>query len=87
MNAFGFYPLDPVSATYQVGTPLFDDITISVGAGKILHISAKRASSEAFYVRSARINGKKAENWMLWHRQLSQGGELVFDLTDSPENG
>src|SRR3546814_699595 len=34
LSALGFYPVDPVSAIYVFGSPLFDVAEVTVGAGK-----------------------------------------------------
>jgi predicted alpha-1,2-mannosidase len=83
MNAMGFYPVDPVSGAYDIGTPLFDHVELSVGSGRVLSIEAQRASSQSIYVKSVTLNGHPQTNWKLSHRDLSKGGRLVFELVDT----
>jgi len=84
MNAIGFYPVDPVSGQYDVGTPLFDSLILSVVGGRKLTIVAKHESPESIYVKSVALNGRKQTNWKLNHSDLRIGGELTFELTDAP---
>ena len=37
-SALGFYPLNPVGGDYVIGTPLFEQADIAVGAGKVFKI-------------------------------------------------
>src|SRR5437868_7396948 len=42
--AMGFYPLNPVSGEYMIGSPLFQKVTLNLG-GKTFVISADRKST------------------------------------------
>ncbi len=84
MNALGFYPVDPVSGQYDIGTPLFDLIALAVGGGNTLTIEAHRQSPTSIYVKSVTLNGKPQTDWKLNHRDLAQGGRLVFTLIEDP---
>ena len=54
ISALGFYPVDPVSGNYVVGTPLFDRAVVDLGDGKSLVLEAKRRCSIAIVNPSAR---------------------------------
>jgi predicted alpha-1,2-mannosidase len=82
MSALGFYPVDPVSGQYDIGTPLFDRMELRVGGGKTLSIEAQRESPGALYVKSVTLNGEPQTDWKLKHRDLTQGGRLVFTLVE-----
>ena len=40
-NMLGFYPLSPASGNYIIGSPLFANVTLDVGAEKLLVVSAE----------------------------------------------
>jgi len=82
MNAFGFYPIDPTSTDYEIGTPLFDRMRLRVENGNTLEIHAKRQSPQSIYVRSTTFNGRPVIDWKLHHAELAQGGRLEFELAD-----
>jgi len=84
MNALGFYPVDPVSGQYDIGTPLFDRVDLSVGRGKTLTIKAQREQAGAIYVKSVTLNGRPQTGLKLNHQDLAKGGELVFTLAQDP---
>jgi putative alpha-1,2-mannosidase len=84
ISALGFYAVDPVSANYVIGTPLFDRAIVQVGNGKELVIEAKRKSPDDKYVQSVTLNGKPHENVWFRHADVAQGGTLVFAMGNAP---
>jgi len=87
-SAMGFYPVSPGLPEYQIGTPRFDDTTVRLPTGKIIHIVAAGAEAGALYVRSVTWNGRpilqSSRGWTIAHADLIQGGELVFTLSSTP---
>jgi predicted alpha-1,2-mannosidase len=84
LSALGFYPVDPVSAVYVLGSPLFDAATVKLGSGRILRVRATGNGPACPYVQSVRWNGRPwTRNWIA-HADLAKGGELVFAMGPSP---
>ncbi|KAH9843627.1 glycoside hydrolase family 92 protein [Rhodofomes roseus] len=84
-SALGFYPVDPVSATYVVGTPFYDKVTISFpDASQPLVISAPGAPTKP-YVKSLTVNGEALSQPIITHQQIANGGEIVFEMSDTPQ--
>jgi predicted alpha-1,2-mannosidase len=84
LSAMGFYPVTPGVPRYAIGTPHFDQMTLRVGPGKTLHVVASGAESGKFYVRSVRLNGVTLDRPSIQHSEIMAGGELVFEMSDSP---
>ena len=84
ISALGFYAVDPVSAKYDFGTPLFDRVEVTVGQDRTLHIEALRESPKAIYIRSVTWNGTPIKGLSIDHAALAQGGRLTYHLGDSP---
>jgi predicted alpha-1,2-mannosidase len=84
ISALGFYAVDPVSANYVFGTPLFDRATVHLGDGKKLVIEAQRESPEHFYIQSVTLNGKPYEKTWFRHADIADGGSIVFHLGNEP---
>ncbi|MES2394080.1 MAG: GH92 family glycosyl hydrolase [Acidobacteriota bacterium] len=84
ISALGLYAVDPVSAMYDIGTPLFDHAEIALPGGRKLVIEAKRDSPESIYVHGLVWNGKPVHGLVVEHAQLAQGGTLTFHLGDKP---
>ena len=84
LSALGFYPVDPVSAVYVFGSPLFDDVEVDLQNGRTLRIRAQGNAPDRPYVQSVWWNDKAwTRNWIS-HADLIQGGELVFKMGGKP---
>ncbi|VDB92408.1 unnamed protein product [Peniophora sp. CBMAI 1063] len=84
-SALGFYPVNPVSGEYVVGTPFFDKTTIHLpGAPQPLVITAPGATHQP-YVKSITVNGDRLERPVILHSQIKDGGEIVFEMSGEPQ--
>ena len=83
-SALGFYPVDPVSATYVLGSPLFDRATVQVGGGRKLIVEARGNAPDRPYVRAVTWNGRPWTKSWIAHADLVKGGRLVFDMSATP---
>jgi predicted alpha-1,2-mannosidase len=83
-TAMGFYPIDPVSGEYMIGSPLFAKLTLTLQGGKRFVISAPRNSPANLYIQSARLNGSPLEVPIVTYRQIMAGGLLEFDMGPMP---
>jgi predicted alpha-1,2-mannosidase len=86
MSALGLYAVDPVSATYVLGTPLFERASIHVGNGKTLKIETKRSSPSQKYVTAVALNGKPLDRLWVHHHEIASGATLTFTLGDQPNH-
>lgn len=80
-SALGFYPLDPVSGDYEIGSPLVRGATLKIGTAT-LRIVVKNYAPDRWKVKSVTFNGKPVVNWKVRHTDIVKGGELVFDLME-----
>jgi len=80
-SSFGFYPFDGFSATYVLGAPQIQEVTLDLPGGGRLHIVAKGLSEEAMYVNRVTFNGREVKNLTISHAELMRGGELIFEMT------
>ncbi len=81
-SAVGFYPVCPGQNEYAIGTPVFDKVTIDVGKGKYFIIKANNVSDKNIYIQSAELNGKKYNKSYLKHKDIMNGGEMIFEMGD-----
>ena len=82
--AMGFYPVNPVSGDYLLGSPLFERLTLNLANGKHFVVSAPRNSSTNIYIQSARLNGTPLDIPVVTHAQIQAGGLLEFDMGPTP---
>jgi predicted alpha-1,2-mannosidase len=80
LSAMGFYPVCPGNGEYAIGTPLFDEVKISLENGKTFTITSKRETVGSFFVKDLQLNGKKHASTVLKHTDIMGGGKLVFTL-------
>jgi predicted alpha-1,2-mannosidase len=83
-SAMGFYPVDPISLRYQIGTPLVDKAQFTLANNKTFTILAHRQSEKDIYIKSVTLNGKKLNQSYISHSQLMDGGKLVFEMSEKP---
>lgn len=83
-SAMGFYPVNPASAEYDIGSPIFDKIEMDLPNGKTFTVCAAGASGKAKYIQSASINGEALATPKFTHAQMMEGGELVLAMGERP---
>ncbi len=83
-SAMGFYPVSPGRPVYDLGSPLFEKVTLSLPEGKAFTIRAKGVSDRNKYIQSATLNGKPLDRPWLWHREVVEGGTLELVMGARP---
>jgi predicted alpha-1,2-mannosidase len=78
-SALGFYPVNPADGRYILGVPILKEATIRAGSNKFT-MEARNLSPENCFVKSVELNGKKLERNYIDHREIQQGGRLVFSM-------
>ncbi len=84
MSALGFYPVDPSSPDYILGSPLFDEATVHMGNGRDFKIVARNNSAQNMYIQSATMNGKTWDKPWFSHADIAEGGTLVLTMGPAP---
>jgi predicted alpha-1,2-mannosidase len=84
MSALGFYPVDPSTPDYILGSPLFNEATIHMGNGHDFTIVARNNSAKNIYIQSATMNGKQWNKPWFSHSDIAGGGKLVLTMGPEP---
>ena len=88
MGLFDVKGLTEIDPKFQVGSPLFDRITIQLNqdyySGQKFIIETKNNSPENKYIESIALNGKKQGSILLPFTDVVNGGELVIELNLTP---
>ena len=79
-SQMGFYPVTPGDPVYNIGSPVFEHVSMELDNGQIFEIEAKNASTENKYIQSATLNGEPLEGPWFDHADLILGGKLVFEM-------
>lgn len=94
-SALGFYPVNPASDEYVVGTPFFEKISIRLPSEastggvmtnqpeKVLTISAPGAPTKP-YINSLKVDGKQISMPILRHGQIVHATEIEFEMSEVP---
>lgn len=86
LSSLGFYPVNPAQGIYNFGSPLFDEATINLENGNKFVIKAVNNSSENKYIQSIKLNGAIIKRMYISHKEIIQGGELIFTMGTNYKN-
>ncbi len=91
MSSIGLFEMDggtSVKPIYEIGSPLFDKITIQLDPeyypGKEFTIETKNNSKKNRYIQKAELDGKPLTKPWFYHQDLVDGGKLVLWMGDEP---
>ncbi|WP_420237028.1 GH92 family glycosyl hydrolase [Telmatobacter bradus] len=85
LSAIGFYGVDPVSAHYVFGTPLFDRVTLRLARDKELVFEAQRTTPESIYIHNVKFNGRAYTKSWFSYADVQRGGHFIFRLVPQPD--
>lgn len=87
----GLFQLDAGATenpVYQIGSPIFDTISISLDdqyyTGKSFNIITKNNSPKNIYVQSVKLNGNNLNRMFLYHSEIVSGGKLELEMGPEP---
>ncbi len=81
-SALGFYPMNPASGEYILGSPLIRRAKITLDNGKLLEILVNEQKPEHAVIQSAKWNGILIEHNKITHEELKNGGKLEITMTN-----
>ncbi|TYP97401.1 putative alpha-1,2-mannosidase [Tenacibaculum adriaticum] len=84
-SSLGFYPVNSAQGIYAFGSPLFDLATINLENGKKFTIKTINNNNENIYIQSINLNGKEIDRSYITHKEIKNGGILVFTMGNSPK--
>jgi len=87
-SALGFYPVNPASEVYVIGSPVVSEAVIHLDQhkynGRTFTVIAKHNSAENIYIQSASLNGQPLAKAWLTHEQITSGGTLNLEMGPRP---
>jgi predicted alpha-1,2-mannosidase len=84
LSAMGFYPVDPSTPDYILGSPIFDKVSMRMGNGKVFEIVACNNSAANKYIQSATLDGKPWTKPWFSQADIAGGGTLVLTMGPEP---
>lgn len=83
-SSMGFYPIDPISGQYEIGTPMFKEVKMHVAGGKVFTVKAPKVSAENIYIQTVKLDGKPYDKSYITHDQIMNGSTLEFEMGNKP---
>jgi predicted alpha-1,2-mannosidase len=87
-SALGFYPVNPASGIYLIGSPVVTKAVLNLDAkkykGSKFTVIAENNSPKNIYIQSASLNGKPLNQAWLTHEQITSGGTLTLVMGPKP---
>jgi predicted alpha-1,2-mannosidase len=83
-SAIGFYPVNPASGKFIIGSPVFNKLSIKVSGGQYFTLIAKNNSHQNKYIQSATLNGDPYDKNYINYADIMMGGTLILNMGDKP---
>ena len=83
-SALGFYPVNPASSEYVIGSPMVNQSIILVPNGKTFRVNTVNNSGKNVYIQSATLNGKPYTKTYITHQNIMNGGILELTMGNKP---
>ena len=88
MGIFSLKGTASINPTYDITSPVFDEITITLDpdyySGEQFIIKSYDNSAENMYIQKANLNGKPLTKFWFTHAEFSKGGTLELWLGPQP---
>ena len=84
-SVMGFYPMNPASQIYEIGSPIVKSAKINLSNGKCFTIFAPEVSKENIYIQKILLNGKECDMKSISHSQIMDGATITFEMGSSPK--
>lgn len=83
-SAMGFYPVDPISGQYEIGSLIFPEVKMYLANGKTFVVRAENVSDENIYIQSVTVNGQPYNKSYITHEMIMQGDTIHFVMGNKP---
>ena len=83
-SSLGFYPVNPVNGMFVFGSPIADEVTVTLNNGKQINIKAINNSANHKYIQAIKLNGKSYTKSYIMYQDIMNGGELVYTMGNKP---
>jgi predicted alpha-1,2-mannosidase len=83
-SMIGFYPVVPGVPVYELGSPVFDRVTIHLHDGKTFRLVCKNNSRDNRYINRIRLNGTAQNQIWFRHADVLKGATIQLDMSNTP---
>jgi predicted alpha-1,2-mannosidase len=85
-TALGFYPVNPASGEYMIGSPLYRAMSLKLANGKTFRIEAENNSATNIYIQSATIEDQPLDVPVITWEQIQSGATVRFVMGSEPSH-
>ncbi len=82
LAASGIHPACPGENSYEITSPVFDRIEMTLPSGKTFTVIAHDNSPENIYIAKASLNGNPLDGWQIDYDEIMAGSTLELWMTD-----
>ncbi|MFZ2286956.1 MAG: GH92 family glycosyl hydrolase [Bacteroidales bacterium] len=79
-SALGFYPVNPADGRFILGSPVLDEVSLSLPGDKTFRIIAENNSPLNVNVSEVFLNGMRLDRNYITYSEIMSGGELRFRM-------
>ncbi|HEY5391560.1 MAG TPA: GH92 family glycosyl hydrolase [Hanamia sp.] len=83
-SSMGFYPVNPASGIYEIGSPVLKQASIHLSNGKTFTVNTKNAGKENVYIQSVTLDGKPYNKTFIKQSDIESGSTLDFTMGATP---
>lgn len=83
-SMMGFFPVTPGIPVYNIGSPVFEKVSIDLPNGKKFTVLAENNSEANKYIQKAFLDGKPLNKPWFTHNEILNGGTLKLIMGDQP---
>jgi len=84
-SSMGFYPVTPGLPIYNIGSPVFEEVSIKLNNGNTFRIIARNCSKVNKYIQSAQLNGQPLNRPWFTHTDLVNGATIELAMGPLPD--
>lgn len=90
-SSMRFYPVNPASGEYMIGSPIFDKVTINNPKTDTQFVITANNNDDNetnanCYIQDATLNGKALDIPVITYNQITSGGNVEFNMADTPSD-
>ncbi|MCK5136451.1 MAG: GH92 family glycosyl hydrolase [Bacteroidales bacterium] len=83
-SSMGFYPVTPGLPVYNIGSPVFEEVSMTLDNGNTFIVVANGCSKVNKYIQSARLNGEPLTRPWFTHEDILNGSTLELEMGPYP---
>ena len=84
-NSLGFYPVNPASGEYLIGSPIFDQVSVTFPQNNANLVIVATEARDKQYIQGVSLDGVPLKTPVLKHSELMLTHEIHFEMSSDPQ--